>query len=161
MSHIPAAAAAETLSQVGADVCWPQQDFTGLPSSMCAGPQYCAAGGCICPSRVAAAGYVTHPDDVIDVQGMKDLNLRDEARYQQAPQPEMVSSQVGCGDVAAQSFSNGMAGQAQHMQQRCCYRSHISKPSHCDKGQHHVTAHGVMVVADSERSQRRRRRSEM
>jgi hypothetical protein len=28
------------------------------------------------------------------LQGMKDLNLRDEARYQQAPQPDMVSSQV-------------------------------------------------------------------
>jgi hypothetical protein len=26
---------------------------------------------------------------------MKDLNLRDEARFQQAPQPDMVSSQVG------------------------------------------------------------------
>lgn len=29
-----------------------------------------------------------------DLQGMKDLNLRDEARFQQAPQPDMVSSQV-------------------------------------------------------------------
>lgn len=31
---------------------------------------------------------------VLCLQGMKDLNLRDEARYQQAPQPDMVSSQV-------------------------------------------------------------------
>jgi hypothetical protein len=31
------------------------------------------------------------------LQGMKDLNLRDEARYQQALQPDMVSSQVSTG----------------------------------------------------------------
>lgn len=79
---------------------------------MCAGPQCCAAGVAFCPTRVVAAGHVTNPYDVINVQGMKDLNLRDEARYQQAPQPEMVSSQVGCGDVAAQSLLNGMAGTA-------------------------------------------------
>jgi hypothetical protein len=29
------------------------------------------------------------------MQGMKDLNLRDEARFQQAPQPE-ISTQVRC-----------------------------------------------------------------
>lgn len=38
-----------------------------------------------------------------DVQGMKDLNLREDTRFQQAPQPDMVSSQV-CLDAGGTSM---------------------------------------------------------
>lgn len=37
----------------------------------------------------------------VHTQGMKDLNLQDEARFQQAPQPDMVSSQVRSSQAAA------------------------------------------------------------
>jgi hypothetical protein len=52
-----------------------------------------------------------------DVQGMKDLNLREDTRFQQAPQPDMVSSQV-CLDAGGmsmrltQSFTQGCTAPA-------------------------------------------------
>jgi hypothetical protein len=81
MSHIPAAAAAaEALPQVSSsDV--PRRRMHGLQEQGAA---------------VATAAEVNRTARrVAASQGMKDLNLRDEARFQQAPQPDMVSSQVG------------------------------------------------------------------
>jgi hypothetical protein len=91
MSHISAAAAAETLPQVGRGaVRGARRAHTHAGANRGLRAAARIAGAARTPLARACRVWCWHL-----LQGMKDLNLRDEAaRYQQAPQPDMVSSQV-------------------------------------------------------------------